>query len=814
MRYISLFFLILLFSCDQNRSRSNSLLDYIPEHNSVLIKVHGLAAFQNALKNNDFLKNQESSTLNEMILTKIQDLDFFQSSTQGLLTFSRTADSIPAFFYVTQDSLYLFNEDAESKKETITFNSRNYDAYIKGIDTVYSLTHNNALVLSSSKALIEEAIFKNKKPISEKLLRLYTISQSKRNSTLFIDPQKENPMITSLAKDELLGIPSFFSDWISLDISLSQKELNLNGVSTSVDSLKSYASLFKNTTPLVNTTPSFAPIQADAVLSYTFDQYDVFLKNQETYLENSTVLDSTFNTVEEIGSIYVKEKKAIVLNTYGSERISTYLERIKKASSFYQGNEIIDLNYADFLNVYFNPLIQGFKAEHYTVLENAFIFSADVEVLRMIISNYKNGTTFDKGPLFETTKGVMADEATVLFISNQNGITETLKSDFSSPFLKSLKKRSDAYTFAAQMVADQNFYHTHLLAKQSEKESQINTTSPIFTLQIDDELATAPQFVINHNNKTKEIVVQDVQNNLYLISAQGKVLWKKKLKGSIQGKIAQVDLYKNGRLQLAFTTETQFLVLDRNGREVSGFKKSFKDGGLNPLAVFDYDKNRNYRFVITQGNKVMMYDRRGKTVNGFTYTTAESPVINIPKHFRIGTRDYLVFQLENGQFKILDRVGRTRVKVSENINFSNNSAYVYKNKFTVTDDEGVLIQIDSRGRMSQTKLNLNRDHGMDATSKTLVHLNDNILSIKGKKLTLDFGVYTKPKIFYLNTKIYVSLVDIQNQKVYLFDSNAALLQNFPVYGNSEIDLADIDKDGKLELVTKNEDNSVIVYRMN
>ena len=223
MRCISLLFLIFLFSCNQDHSNSNSLLDYIPDNSAVLLKVHSLSAFQSALKNNDFLKKQKQTALQEAILDQIQQLDFFQSSAQGLLAFSRMEDSIPDIYYITQDSLYLFNESPEIKKETITSNKRNYDLYIKGEDSIYSLTYHDKLILSSSKKLIEQGLFVKKKLISEKLLRLYQIAHSKKNTTLFIDPQQKNAFITSPSKDSVMGIPSFFSDWVSLDLSLDQK---------------------------------------------------------------------------------------------------------------------------------------------------------------------------------------------------------------------------------------------------------------------------------------------------------------------------------------------------------------------------------------------------------------------------------------------------------------------------------------------------------------------------------------------------------------------------------------------------------------
>lgn len=66
----------------------------------------------------------------------------------------------------------------------------------------------------------------------------------------------------------------------------------------------------------------------------------------------------------------------------------------------------------------------------------------------------------------------------------------------------------------------------------------------------------------------------------------------------------------------------------------------------------------------------------------------------------------------------------------------------------------------------------------------------------------------------IDNKIYISTTDKQTQKVLLYDSNGVLQDNFPVYGTSAIDLKNIDKDSNLEFVTKGENNSILVYKIN
>ena len=632
---------------------------------------------------------------------------------------------------------------------------------------------------------------------------------------MLVDLEKSTSLSKSLLKEHSGLELSSFSDWILLDIDANQNHLHLNGISLAKDSVMNFINLFKNTNPIANTTPAFAPSNSDAILSYTFDDYRTFASNQQKYLNLDAPKDSLLNTLEEIGFIYRNGDKAVLLNTYGSEKLSEYLTFMKKSETEYQGSQIMVLGNPDFLNLYLNPLLIDYKANFCTILENAFVFAEKKEAVQAIINSYKSGSTFGKTDVFASAMDALAEESSMLFVSDSKGLGNIMDDDFSKEIIADFKKANfDKNTFASQVVADQGFYHTNVVIQQTGRKSKINTVSPLFTVQLDADLATQPQFVINHRTNKREIVVQDQENNLYLISTSGKVLWKKQLEGQVQGKIHQVDIYKNRRLQLAFTTNNQFLILDRNGKEVPPFTKKFEGGNLNGLAVFDYENRKDYRFVVTQGNKVYMYNNKGAIVKGFKYTQAEGLILRPPKHLAISGKDYLVFMLDNGDLKILNRVGNVRTKVKGAIDFSMNDVFLYKNKFVLTDKKGVFFQIATNGNMITTPLRLNQDHGIDATSNTFVYMNDNILSIKGKRVTLDFGVYSKPKIFYIYDKIYVGVTDIQNQKVYLFDSQAIPISGFPVFGSSPIDLTDMENDRRLEVVAQDQKNSIIVYQLN
>ena len=200
-------------------------------------------------------------------------------------------------------------------------------------------------------------------------------------------------------------------------------------------------------------------------------------------------------------------------------------------------------------------------------------------------------------------------------------------------------------------------------------------------------------------------------------------------------------------------------------------------------------------------------------VKGFKFKSAETPIITIPQHFRIGSKDYISLKTKEHLY-ILNRTGHTRIKPKSSHSYSNQPVYLYNNSFTTTTADGNIISIDTKGNIANRNLNLSANHNITTSSKTLVAQSENKLFIKNNTIDIDYGNYTRPGFFYIYDKIYISITDLQSHKVYLYDSNAKLLPNFPVYGNSEIILDNVDNNRNLEFVTKGESNSILLYRIN
>lgn len=816
MKRAALILILIIVGCTTESTKENSLISFIPANSALIIKINDFQRFKSDLKNSELIKEFSKTDAYTKFEKKLNPLKDFDPYKETLLTFTEVGKNNLEYTFITKNTVAMFTLDSAivKKSKKRTYENKTIKTYsIEGEDIFTTLIDSTFLV-SSSELLIENSIrnYEKTKP-NEEFQKLYNTSQKNAIATLFIDHSKSGTHFNDILSDKLLISFKKFAHWSAVDISVDQHDIRLNGIAITDSTRTTTISLFKNINPVENKAQNLLPMDFDAITSYTFDNFITFLKNKNP--DPLKKVDSLFFEIEEFAIINNADKRATVIRSKNFEVLNDSLENLSSEDSVFRGYPILKISRTSTIESNFKPLIQNFTAEYYSVINEFFVFSEEKQILHDIIANFQNNTVLTSLPGYPEIRKELSNESSILFISNYGNIKDSLlflNEDFKKG-LNNSSKREDKFIIM-QAVSSKDFFFVNTAIKKIESKVETNLVSQLFNTTLDAKIVTRPQFVMNHRTKRKEIVVQDSENNLYLISTEGKVLWKKKLNSQISGDIQQVDLYRNGRLQLAFVTKNELMVVDRNGKDVPPFPKKFNDPITQPLALFDYDKNKNYRFLVVQGKQLNMYDREGKTVSGFVLENTNSFINSMPQHFRVGNKDYIVITQEDGSLNILHRTGKTRISVKEKINFSGNNVYLHESKFTTSDTGGNLIQIDENGNITKEYMNANDTHFIDASSKTLVTLTDNVLTIRGHKIELDYAIYSRPRIFYVNNKIYVSVTDTQSNKVYLFDSQAEPVPNFPVYGASAIDLEDIDNDKRVEIVVQGEEDSILVYKVN
>lgn len=194
--------------------------------------------------------------------------------------------------------------------------------------------------------------------------------------------------------------------------------------------------------------------------------------------------------------------------------------------------------------------------------------------------------------------------------------------------------------------------------KEENTPNLINT--PAWSVNLDSPAIINPQIVKNHYNGEDEIFIQDENNQIYLISNSGKILWKKSIDGSIIGNVHQVDMLKNNKLQMAFVTENKLYIVDRNGNNLKNYPKTLSKKAIVGLSVFDYDKNKNYRFMIpTAEADVLLLNMQGEVPSDWNFTSTAD--ITTPlQYFSIKGKDYIV-TTNSEKALIVNRRGENRV---------------------------------------------------------------------------------------------------------------------------------------------------------
>ena len=351
-----------------------------------------------------------------------------------------------------------------------------------------------------------------------------------------------------------------------------------------------------------------------------------------------------------------------------------------------------------------------------------------------------------------------------------------------------------------------NILNINGIISEFKTESNNDEDNLKFGINLANDIILGPIIVKNHINNKNEIIVQDSENKIHLINSDGQVEWTKKINGKILKEIHQIDTYKNGKLQYVFNTENNLFVIDRKGRNVGRFPLKFDDKITKPISIFDYDKNKNYRLLITQNRELFMFDSKGKRVKGFEYKK-KSEIITKPKHFRISSKDIIVFKTID-ELLILDRRGKIRIKPKGNYNYSNNEIYQNENNLVSTSNKNEIVKINMKGDVKIGE-SMSFNSKLISSKNLLITLQKNIIANLDKETEIEFGKYDGFKIYNLNKNEFVTVYDSQNKNLYFLDKNLNIQDGFPIYSKSEANFSTY-KD-EIEFSLKSDDRTIKFY---
>jgi len=223
---------------------------------------------------------------------------------------------------------------------------------------------------------------------------------------------------------------------------------------------------------------------------------------------------------------------------------------IADGAKMYKGYQIQELiSGADVSGIYSDMF--GREVSHFIDLEEqVFFFSA--------LSEAKDFITLIQNKSFNYLVDSRLQELLLLSpdFTEYNGISST-----GEPVVYQFEQKDNGGYYHALWKSEGTsaFITSNASSSKADSPSQepnknTGVSTELWEKQIEGKLVKSPFLFTNHYTKAKELALVTDKNELVLMSAEGEILWSRKLEEEILGEIHQVDLFRNNKFQMVFST--------------------------------------------------------------------------------------------------------------------------------------------------------------------------------------------------------------------------------------------------------------------
>jgi len=636
-----------------------------------------------------------------------------------------------------------------------------------------------------------------------------------------------------------------FPNWATFDLSLKSDALLFSGLSTT-DSKNRLLSTVLEQTPQQSLIKPNLPKDITVLKRVSLSDAKQFItENNTAYLEEmeETCQCDPIETISSwIGGeiLYLNHShyesgsiQSVLVETNGVENV------LSRVTTLGVGDSVIENNHG--VNIYAvtdNKLLNLFGSEFsldgaifFCQKDNYAIFSSRKGMNKILRQWRKEKAVVQQTMYSSFSERFMANFSSSDYYWKCDKLVGTLENVLKREYFLKLKSYNELFkkmgSISWQTAPSSNSYQYHSVA-MSASQGEDGGSNSLWSLKLKSSVIRTPELMKNHRTNTLEVLLQDKENTMHLISATGKIKWSKQIEGAIIGKVKQIDVYGNNKWQMLFNTSSKIHLVDINGNEVKGFPIELKAPATNSVAVLDYERNKNYRILVACSDKqVYNYNQEGKIIEGWNFGFTENLVVNELQHFVSDNKDYILFTDISGNVYMVDRRGEKRFDLAQKVNTKLHELIQFEKGFSFTTSK--LTYKDSNSickiEFNDTKTCFVLDSTHHKYDLSIVDLDGDNLSeyvvnylnrieIYGpdKKLsffeTFDFNINHQVKVVGGNRKLLL----IENDgDIYLYSNNFTPIPNFPVSGSVNTAIGDINKDGKTNVVTVSSSNELKVY---
>ena len=552
---------------------------------------------------------------------------------------------------------------------------------------------NNVLLISPSSFLVEDAIRLHLSDAPKSLASLLgdsysdpdglgrLILTSKGLSKLLsgMGANKETPMIQELGTHQQYAI---------LDLVLEENLLEFRGTAN----LEQKISLL----PSVRASfPAFEKLISNRTLSLTQINVDGIYESQKLENRAFTPISTISGEIQArlldrgfldyfFGEQYLLELEsfgsqdnnlALYVRTNNPEQVWAYLneyinETEGHSRDFYRDQEILFFPEEEFPAHVFKGKFPGFPQTHIALIDEVLIMANSASGMKVILDDIQSGNTWTRSsseyskiinPSSGYSKTYLIPNIWSKWTKNANPSWSSFLQKYSSVF-----RSFPHLTFRINEVGGVK-EASLLIPYESGKGTESNSSaslvlSPNQQISFASSLVYGPKTILNFNDNTEDLLIQDENNILHLVSSDGETVYSIPLSGPIVSDAYPVDYYKNGKIQLLLATAEKIYGIDRLGNPLPGYPLSVGNESITHLNLVDYDNTKEYRyFVSTKSGNLWLLDKTGQKLEGWNPLKIGEPVLDAPSHVRVvGKGDYMVAQGKSGKYYLYNRRGETQ----------------------------------------------------------------------------------------------------------------------------------------------------------
>jgi len=853
-------------------SQNRSAYDALPESSSIIFELSrpqealekfSASAFEPQLKEAAFFRKLVSqfTGIDSLLKSGTADTAFrMWDNCKLIAAMMITGRDEFDYLYVVKKDHFLkerfqkFMAEAGSKLNVVSRPFRDetiYEASFDGSGKLSCAFVNGLLLASYTPSLAEDAVIQLREKPSllkdENFREVQELAGEDADVVIFLNLTNLSGYQQLLVNEEQADFFKSlgqFGNWMELDMKVRENSLMINGY-TSVGGKKTFLAAFSREPSTQVEIIRIVPYNTALFFYYAIDNFDDYLKDTgksfSSELENFKNWVSNewcFGLLEPLDEHYEDDIFLAVRAVDPEIAAQSLAERARLSGddllpAEFKEYPIGQLSVKDELNDLLEHHFLKISEPYYTVIDNFVVFANNISTLKTILQNYEDGQTLRTDPDYMVFERNLTTTSNFYIYFNTARSVELLNRLLSNALLSDIRKGNKNFVRFSPVALQFNHYQDIFFTNgyiqyslQSEERS-----NRFWQVKLDATPAGSPSFVINHYTGEKEIFIQDSLNHIYLITKNGRILWKRKLDSAILSEIYLVDFFENTKLQYAFNTKGKIYIIDRKGENVADYPVTLPAEATNGMLLVDYEGKKDYRmFVACSNGNIYGYYKSGKPLPGWNPKTKVGRVKFPMKYAAIEGKDFLIAANDAGDVFLFNRKGELRAKPARlGKSFGTDfQLRVSKNNFQLlnADKEQTIYKVYRNGSFSSQKqealpksffdflyTDLNGDGSYEmifADSLVAKVYNEKYAEIASPSFPEKID-----KVFLISegNKRGIGFLSRRGQKIYLADSEYNLNPAFPLASCTPFITADLLETGRKAVIAGDCEGRVNAYQV-